>query len=139
VFWGVTIIGTSGLMLAIKHVTVSYLPRWVLYVTTVLHAETAFLAAVFMFGVNFFNKHFRTDKLPPPDIVLFNGAQSLDEFRRDHTAQDERLVEAGELEQYLVDVPSMPMMRAQKILGIVLILFGLTLLALVTIGFFGGA
>jgi hypothetical protein len=31
------------------------------------------------------------------------------------------------------------MMMAQKILGIVLILFGLTLLALVTIGFFGGA
>jgi cytochrome b subunit of formate dehydrogenase len=139
VFWGVTIIGTSGLMLALPHVTATYLPGWVFNVATVVHAEEAFLAAVFLFTVHFFNNHFRPDKLPPPDIVMFTGAQSLEEFRRDHPAQYQRLVDAGELEKYLVDAPSMPMTLASKILGIVLILFGLTLLALVAIGFFGGA
>jgi len=139
VFWGVTIIGVSGLMLALPHVTATYLPGWVFNVATVIHAEEAFLAAVFLFTVHFFNNHFRPDKLPPPDIVMFTGAQSLEEFRRDHPAQYRRLVESGELEKYLVEAPSRPMTLGSKILGIVLIIFGLTLLTLVALGFFGAS
>ena len=75
VFWGVTIIGFSGLMLAFPHVTARYLPGWVFNVATLVHGEEAFLAAVFLFTVHFFNNHFRPDKLPPPDIVMFTGTQ----------------------------------------------------------------
>ncbi|BAN36541.1 hypothetical protein SCD_n02741 [Sulfuricella denitrificans skB26] len=32
---------------------------------------------MFLFTVHFFNHHFRSDKLPPPDIVMFTGTQSL--------------------------------------------------------------
>ncbi|RLJ67648.1 cytochrome b/b6 domain-containing protein [Sulfurisoma sediminicola] len=138
VFWGVTIIGGSGLMLAIPHITAQYLPGWVFNVATVVHGEEAFLAAVFLFTVHFFNNHFRPEKLPPPDIVMFTGTQSLDEFRREHPAQYQRLVDAGELDSYLVDAPSAPLTLGSKILGLVLIAFGLTLLVLVAIGFFGG-
>ncbi|MDD5472491.1 MAG: cytochrome C, partial [Sideroxydans sp.] len=106
-------------------------------VATVVHAEEAFLAAVFLFTVHFFNNHFRPDKLPPPDIVMFTGAQSMEEFRRDHPAQYQRLVDSGELEKYLVDAPSLPMTLGSKLLGIALILVGLTLLVLVAVGFFG--
>ncbi len=49
-------------------------------------ARRRFLAAVFLFTVHFFNNHFRPDKLPPPDIVMFTGTVSLEEFRREHTA-----------------------------------------------------
>jgi len=92
----------------------------------------------FLFTVHFFNNHFRPDKLPPPDIVMFTGTQSIEEFRHDHPAQYQRLVDAGELEKYLVDAPSAPLARGSKILGLVLIAAGLILLVLVSIGFFGG-
>jgi cytochrome b subunit of formate dehydrogenase len=135
VFWGVSIIGASGLLLAFPTVTATFLPGWIFNVATVVHGEEAFLAAVFLFTVHFFNNHFRPDKLPPPDIVMFTGTQSLEEFRREHPAQYQRLVDAGELEQYLVDAPSRPMTLGSKILGVTLIAAGLTLLVLVIVGF----
>ncbi len=136
VFWGVNVIGWSGLMLAFPHVTAEYLPGWVFNVATLVHGEEAFLAAVFLFTVHFFNNHFRPDKLPPPDVVMFTGTQSLDEFRHEHPAHYQRLVASGELEKYLVDAPSRPMHVGSVILGLLLIGVGLSLLVMVGIGFF---
>jgi len=138
VFWGMAIIGGSGMMLAFPHVVAAYLPGWVFNVAMVVHGEEAVLAAVFLFTVHFFNNHFRPDKLPPPDVVMFTGTQSLQEFRHEHRAQYDRLVASGQLEKYLVDAPSAPFTLASKILGLVLIAFGLTLLLLIVIGFAGG-
>ena len=138
VFWGVSIIGCSGLMLAFPTVTAKFLPGWVFNVATVVHGEEAFLAAVFLFTVHFFNNHFRPDKLPPPDIVMFTGMQSLNEFRADHPAQYQRMLDSGELAKYLVDAPSRAMTVGSKILGLTLIAIGLVLLTLVAIGFFSG-
>ena len=135
VFWGMAIIGGSGMMLAFPNVTASILPGWAFNVAMIVHGEEAFLAAVFLFTVHFFNNHLRPDKLPPPDIVMFTGSVSLEEYSREHTLEYQRLVETGELEKFLVDAPSHPMTLGSRILGIVLILFGLTLLALVLIGF----
>jgi hypothetical protein len=132
------IIGGSGMMLAFPHVVASYLPGWVFNVAMVVHGEEAVLAAVFLFTVHFFNNHFRPDKLPPPDVVMFTGSQSLQEFRHEHRAQYDRLVETGQLEKYLVDAPSAPFTLASKILGLVLIAFGLALLAMIAIGFLSG-
>ena len=136
VFWGVNIIGWSGLMLAFPHITATYLPGWIFNVATLVHGEEAFLAAIFLFTVHFFNNHFRPDKLPPPDVVMFTGTQSLEEFRREHPAQYQRLVEAGELEKYLVDAPSRQMHVGSVILGLLLITCGLTILVMVATGFF---
>ena len=136
VFWGVNIIGWSGLMLAFPHITATYLPGWVFNVATLVHGEEAFLAAVFLFTVHFFNNHFRPDKLPPPDVVMFTGSLSLEDFKRDHPAQYQRLVANGELEKYLVDKPSAPMRIGSTVLGLVLITVGFTLLTLVAVGFF---
>jgi cytochrome b subunit of formate dehydrogenase len=138
VFWGMAIIGGSGMMLAFPHVVAAYLPGWVFNVAMVVHGEEAVLAAVFLFTVHFFNNHFRPDKLPPPDVVMFTGSQSLQEFRHEHRAQYDRLVETGELEKYLVDAPSAPFTLASKILGLVLLAFGLSLLAMIAIGFLSG-
>lgn len=131
VFWGVNIIGWSGLMLAFPSVTATYLPGWVFNVATLVHGEEAFLAAVFLFTVHFFNNHFRPDKLPPPDVVMFTGTQSIAEFRADHPAHYQRLLESGELEKYLVDAPSPQMHLGSVILGLLLITVGLVLLVLV--------
>ena len=137
VFWGMAIIGGSGLMLWFPNVTASVLPGWVFNVATLIHGEEAFLAAVFLFTVHFFNNHFRPDKLPPPDIVMFTGSVPVEEFRREHALEYERLVRSGELQRYLVDTPSQSMTTGSRILGLVLIGCGLTLLVLVVIGFIG--
>jgi cytochrome b subunit of formate dehydrogenase len=135
VFWGMAIIGGSGFMLWFPAQVATVLPGWVFNVATLIHGEEAFLAAVFLFTVHFFNNHFRPDKLPPPDIVMFTGTVPLEEFKREHALEYERLVQSGELEKHLVDKPTPQMTIGSRILGLVLIAFGLTLLALVLIGF----
>jgi cytochrome b subunit of formate dehydrogenase len=137
VFWGMAIIGGSGMMLAFKETTASVLPGWVFNVATLVHGEEAILAAVFLFTVHFFNNHFRPDKLPPPDIVMFTGTVALEEFRREHALEYRRLLQSGELAKHLVDAPSQPMTRGSRVLGITLIIFGLTLLICVLVGFVG--
>lgn len=138
VFWGMFAIGISGAMMAFPAVTAQYLPGWVFNVAILVHGEEAFLCAVFLFTVHFFNNHFRPDKMPPPDVVMFTGVQSLEEFRREHTDQYNRLVASGELGKYLVDTPSAPMTAGSKMLGLTLLAIGLLLLIFVGIGFFGG-
>jgi cytochrome b subunit of formate dehydrogenase len=134
-FWGLAIVGGSGLMLWFKELTASVWPGWIFNVAMLAHGEEAFLAIVFLFTVHFFNNHFRPDKLPPPDIVMFTGAVSLEEFKREHTLEFNELVASGRLKDYLVDVPSPAMKLGARILGIVLLGCGLTLLTLVLTGF----
>jgi len=134
VFWGMAIIGGSGLMLAFPAATASVLPGWMFNVATIVHGEEAVLAAVFLFTVHFFNNHFRPDKFPL-DTVMFTGAVPLEEFRREHALEYKRLLESGQLSRYLVDAPSRPMTLGSKVLGFTLIAIGLTLLVLVVSGF----
>jgi len=138
VFWGMAIIGGSGFMLAVPEATASILPGWVFNVATIVHGEEAVLAAVFLFTVHFFNNHFRPDKFPL-DTVMFTGAVPLEEFRREHALEYERLKSSGELEKHLVDAPSRPMTIGSRILGFTLIAIGLMLLVLVLGGFLSRA
>jgi len=133
-FWGVTIIGASGAMLWFKELTASYLPGWVFNVATIFHGEEAVLATGFLFTVHFFNNHWRPDKFPL-DILMFTGKMPLEEFRREHTVEYDRLVKTGELSKYLVDAPSRPLTLGSKILGFTLIAAGVILLTFVLIGF----
>jgi len=134
VFWGMAIIGGSGMMLAFPEATASVLPGWMFNVATIVHGEEAVLAAVFLFTVHFFNNHFRPDKFPL-DIVMFTGAVSLEEFSREHTLEYQRLQASGELQKHLVEAPSRAMTLGSRILGFTLISFGLLLLVLVIVGF----
>jgi cytochrome b subunit of formate dehydrogenase len=134
-FWGVTIIGVSGLIMWLPELFGAFLPGWVFNVAAIFHGEEAFLAVVFLFTVHFFNNHFRPEKFPL-EIVMFTGSMSLEHFRREHPLQFQRLAASGELKQYLVDAPSAPMTFGSKVLGFTLIAVGLTLLAGVAVGFF---
>ncbi len=138
VFWGIGVIGLSGLSLWSPTLTATYLPGWVFNVATIFHGEEAILAAVFLFTVHFFNNHFRPDKFPL-DLVMFTGAVSLEEFKREHTREYNRLVETGQLAKYLVEAPSRPMTLGSRILGFTLLTIGLILLLLVVVGLLGSA
>jgi cytochrome b subunit of formate dehydrogenase len=132
-FWGVAIIGASGLILWFKELAAAYLPGWVFNVAGIFHGEEAVLAAGFLFTVHFFNNHWRPDNFPL-DIQMFTGAMPLEKFKREHTKEYQRLVETGELSKYLVDEPSAPMTLGSKILGFALTAIGLMLLMLIVIG-----
>jgi cytochrome b subunit of formate dehydrogenase len=134
-FWGVTIIGVSGMTLWFPHIVAQHLPGWVFNVATIFHGEEAFLAIVFLFTVHFFNNHFRPDKFPL-DRIMFTGTLTLEELRHEHPLQYERLSASGELEKHLVDAPTATMVKASTVLGFTLIAIGLALLTLVAIGFF---
>jgi cytochrome b subunit of formate dehydrogenase len=136
-FWGVTIIGVSGLIMWLPSFFGNFLPGWIFNVASVFHGEEAFLAVVFLFTVHFFNNHFRPDKFPV-EVVMFTGTMSLEEFKKDHGVEYQRLVDSGELERHLVEPPSAAMVKGSKLLAFVLIIIGLTLLTLVGIGFFTG-
>jgi cytochrome b subunit of formate dehydrogenase len=133
-FWGVTIIGVSGFMLWFTNVTATFFPGWVFNVATIFHGEEAFLAAGFLFTVHFFNNHWRPDNFPL-DIQMFTGSVPLEKFKHEHTVEYRRLVETGELKNYLVDAPSRPMTIGSKILGFALMAIGLILFVLIMIGF----
>lgn len=133
-FWGAAIIGFSGLMLFFPTKTAAFLPGWVFNVATIVHAEEALLAAMFLFTVHYFNSHFRPDRFPM-STIMFTGAVPLEEFKHEHRLEYERLKANGELEKYLVKPPSGPFEKGSRALAAVLILAGLALLTLVIIGY----
>jgi len=133
-FWGMMVIGLSGLMLWFPTITATILPGWVFNIATIVHAEEAILAAVFLFTVHYFNVHFRPDKFPM-DIVMATGAVPLSEFKHEHGLEYERLKASGELEKYLVKPPSERATRVGRKITGWLIVIGLILAALVLNGY----
>jgi cytochrome b subunit of formate dehydrogenase len=132
-FWGAAVIGTSGIMLFAPEATARYLPGWVFNIATLVHAEEALLAAIFLNSVHFFNVHFRPERFPM-STTIFTGAIPIEEFKHDHRMEYERLMAAGELEKHLVRRPSRRMDLVASFLSSILIIAGLTLLTLVLIG-----
>lgn len=132
-FWGAMIIGGSGMILFFPEKTAAYLPGWVFNIATLVHAEEALLAAVFLNTVHFFNVHFRPERFPM-STTIFTGKIPLEEFKHDHRLEYERLVAIGELDKHLVKRPSRRADLASSFLATVLIIAGLTLLTLVLFG-----
>jgi cytochrome b subunit of formate dehydrogenase len=132
-FWGAAIIGSSGLVLFFPEKTAAILPGWIFNVATLIHAEEALLAAVFLNTVHFFNVHFRPERFPM-STTIFTGAIPLEEFKHDHRLEYERLTERGELEKNLIRRPSRRVDLAASFVTSVLIIAGLTLLTLMLIG-----
>jgi cytochrome b subunit of formate dehydrogenase len=100
VFWGIFLIGSTGLILWFPIFFTRFLPGSFLNVATIIHSDEALLATGFIFTVHFFNTHLRPEKFPM-DIVVFTGRMPLAEFRRDKPAEYEALLAAGELEKNL--------------------------------------
>ncbi len=102
VFWGVGMIGVSGLFLWFPVFFGRFLPGWAFNIATVIHSDEALLATGFIFTVHFFNTHLRPEKFPM-DTVIFTGRMTLEEFKRDKPAEYAALVRSGELEKRLVE------------------------------------
>ncbi len=102
VFWGIAVIGSTGVMLWFPEFFTRFIPGWLLNVATIIHSDEALLATGFIFTVHFFNTHLRPEKFPM-DIVIFTGRMPVDEFALDKPGEFADLVERGELEGHLVE------------------------------------
>jgi len=127
VFWGVTVIGLTGLILWFAETATLLLPGWMINVATVIHSDEALLAAAFIFTVHFFNGHFRPGKWPM-DLVIFTGRSTLAELKKEHPQQYRDLVETGELEKHLVGPPPRWVSRLGATFGTIFLVWGLVMI-----------
>jgi cytochrome b subunit of formate dehydrogenase len=96
VFWGMAIIGGSGLILWFPAQFAAVLPGWIFNVATVVHGEEALLAVGFIFTIHFFNGHIRPEKFPM-DLVIFTGRIPEHELKDERPQEFRRLVAEGRL------------------------------------------
>jgi len=130
VFWGVPVIGLSGLLLWFKEFFSLFLPGWLLNIAFIVHSDEALLAMGFIFGIHFFNAHLRAESFPI-DLSIFTGRISEEEFREKHPAHYERLKKEGKLEELLTDPPPEWLVRTGTIFGFAALATGLACLGLI--------
>jgi cytochrome b subunit of formate dehydrogenase len=133
VFWGVFVIGSTGLLLWFPEFFTRLLPGWAINVATIIHSDEALLAVGFIFTIHFFNTHFRPDKFPM-DPVIFTGRVPLDELKHDKPAEYEEFVENATDEERAQRVVGRVKPRTEKlfrIFGFTALGIGLTLIFLI--------
>jgi len=126
VFWGVMIIGLSGLMLWFPGPVTMVLPGWVLNAAYVVHSDEALLATGFIFIFHFFHTHLRPESFPM-DPVVFLGKMPLEQMKSERPLEYQRLVDSNELENYLVDAPTLQEFRRAYFWGTIFLLIGVAL------------
>ena len=116
VFWGIFVIGSTGLTLWFPEIITNIIPGWLVNVATIIHSDEALLAAGFIFTVHFFNTHFRPEKFPM-DTIIFSGQMTVEELEFDRPDEYRRLVESGELKNNLTQPFSPRLLFLLKIFG----------------------
>lgn len=82
VFWGIAIIGTSGVILWFPEFFTRFFPGWLLNIASIVHSEEAVLATGFIFIFHYIHTHLRAEKFPL-DEVVFTGRITEEEMRRE--------------------------------------------------------
>lgn len=133
---GTLIIGGSGLLLWFPEFFSRWIPGWIFNIATVIHGYEALLAVGFIFTIHFFNAHLRWEKFPVDDVI-FTGRVPEAEFAHEREQEYQRLREAGDVDQLVVE----PAARWQRWLavavGVVAMLIGTTMVALIILAGFG--
>jgi cytochrome b subunit of formate dehydrogenase len=130
VFWGMAIIGGSGVLLWLPEFFGRILPGQVFNVALVVHGEEALLAVGFIFTIHFFNGHFRPEKFPM-DTVIFTGSVSEEELREERPGEWERLKADGQLDAMRVPPPSPALRLYGRVVGGTALTVGVVLLMLI--------
>ena len=126
-WWGVPVIGISGLALWFPKLFTAFWPGWVLNAAQVVHTYEAFLATGYVFLFHFFIAHLRPESFPM-DHVIFTGRMPLERFKEERPLEYERLSANGELEKHLEDPPTKNLLRFSFIFGAIIVIAGLLLM-----------
>jgi len=130
VFWGVAIIGTSGLFLWFPEFFARFLPGWVFNIARIIHSDEALLATAFIFTIHFFNVHLRPGKFPI-DTVIFTGRATADYMKEEHPLEYDRVRATGTFDERVVEPASRAAYLWSVTIGFIALSIGIILIALV--------
>lgn len=134
VFWGMVIIGLSGLMLWFPELFTRIAPGWLINAAHIIHSEEALLATAFIFTIHFFNTHLRPGAFPM-DEVMFSGRMTLEQFKEERILEFDSIDE-DELKSRLVEPRSKRTRLLMLIAGYLFLSIGFFLLIVIIIGTF---
>jgi cytochrome b subunit of formate dehydrogenase len=129
VFWGMAIIGLSGLVLWFPGFFARFLPGTVFNLALLIHGEEALLAVCFIFTIHFFNSHLRPEKFPV-DRVIFTGTVLEEELEHERPAEYERLRANRQLDGLAAPPPTSAELRWAAIAAVGALALGLALVSL---------
>ena len=132
VFWGVAMIGVSGLAIWLYGPFTRILSGAYLNVAWVIHGEEALLAVGFIFIFHFFHNHLRPENFPI-DITIFTGRMPLARFREERPILYERLEREGKLDAVIVPPPSFLSRFFWQAFGYTVVFVGVALIVSVII------
>lgn len=138
VFWGVAVIGFSGLILWFPEFFTLFIPGWGINVAQIIHSDEALLATGFIFTIHFFNTHLRPESFPI-DTVIFTGYVPLEEYKEDRPREYEHLVKSGTLDQVVVEKElSTSWLKTVKFFGYLFLSAGIIIVLLIIYSLIAG-
>ena len=96
VFWGVPVMGITGLILMFPLLTTRFLPGVAVPVATIAHSDEALLATGWLFVVHFYNAHL-APHIFPFNKSIFTGRVAETRYKREHPLEYEERVANQEL------------------------------------------
>lgn len=97
VFWGMAIMGGSGLMMWFPQLATEYFPRWLVDASRYAHSDEAMLAILAIFVWHFFNVHLNPTFFPM-NFVWFHGKMSRELMEEEHPDELRELEERTPVE-----------------------------------------
>jgi len=132
VFWGMFMIGGSGLMLWYPTFFSKYVPGWLFNVATIIHSDEALLASGFIFIFHYIHTHIRGEKFPL-DYVIFTGRLTEEELKEERPLEYQRLVESGEIEKIKTIATPRWLRNFSAIVGFTALIVGIIIVVLIGI------
>jgi cytochrome b subunit of formate dehydrogenase len=132
VFWGLPLLGITGLMIMSPLTTTRFMPGWVLNILVLLHRAEAMLAMLYIFIIHFTIGHFRRGMFPMNEC-MFAGSVELEKERKEKPMWIARLQEDGRLEEAIVPGPPIWYRVTYFIFGYTALAVGLYLLLIIVI------
>ena len=130
VFWGVVIIGSTGLVLWFPILFAKLLPGIWINAAIIVHSDEALLAVGFIFTIHFFNTHLRPEKFPM-DKVIFTGRVTEEELKNERPEEYEALQAEGGLEKIETHEPKHWVYTVAKVGGFAAVIIGVIMIILI--------
>ncbi len=120
VFWGINILGITGLILFDSVFTSRFIPGWTINVFLWIHRIEAVLAMGHVFIIHFFIGHLRRHHFPM-DLTMFEGSVDMQELHHERPAWVERLETNSMLSDLIVKRTPIHWRRLYYLFGFIVI------------------
>jgi formate dehydrogenase subunit gamma len=87
-FWGMVMMGVTGLMMMFPFVAMKYLPYAYVQLSTIIHTDEALLATLFIFIVHWWNVHYSPEVFPMSKAWI-TGNLSEEQMKHEHPLEYE--------------------------------------------------